>query len=89
MTTTKFNKIERDFKNNLQKETIINSIFTILIFATMIIIISSPKTYTDGTISGIKLFFYSVLPGLFPFMLLTKLLTELGFIYKKIGRAHV
>lgn len=57
-------------------------LFTLLIFAIMIIIISNPTKFTAGTISGLKLFFYSVLPGLFPFMLLTKLLTEIGFLFK-------
>ena len=48
----------------------------------MAIIISNTTQFTSGTIEGLKLFFYSVLPGLFPFMLLTKLLTEIGFIFK-------
>lgn len=55
---------------------------TIIIFAIMIIIITNPKQFTSGTISGLSLFFHSVLPGLFPFMLLTKLLTEIGFLFK-------
>ena len=59
-----------------------DALFTLAIFAIMIIIISNPKRFTAGTISGLKLFFYSVLPGLFPFMLLTKLLTEIGFLFK-------
>lgn len=56
--------------------------FTLAIFAVMLVIISSPKQFTSGTISGLKLFVFSVLPGLFPFMLLTKLLTEIGFVFK-------
>ena len=42
----------------------------------MLLIISNPKLFSNATISGLKLFYGSVLPGLFPFMFLTKLLTE-------------
>ena len=46
------------------------------------LIISNPSIFSNSTISGIKLFVNAVLPGLFPFMFLTKLLTELGLIFK-------
>ena len=55
---------------------------TLTILIIMLIIITNPKQFTSGTISGLKLFFNAVLPGLFPFMLLTKLLTEIGFLFK-------
>lgn len=55
-------------------------ILTLITFAIMLLIISNPKKYTLGTIEGLKLFFYSVMPGLFPFMILTTIMTELGFI---------
>jgi sporulation integral membrane protein YlbJ len=48
----------------------------------MALIISNPSLFSSSTIKGLKLFFYSVLPGLLPFMFLTKLLTELGTIFK-------
>lgn len=70
----KFNKVESGL--------ILDIFLTILIFAIMTLIILSPKRYTEGTVSGLKLFFFSVLPGLFPFMLLTKILTELGLLFK-------
>lgn len=57
-------------------------IFTSIIIFIMMLIISNPSLFSSSTVSGIKLFFYSVLPGLFPFMFLTKLLTELGTIFK-------
>lgn len=60
--------------------------FSIAILVAMILIISNPAIFSKSTISGIKLFFYSVLPGLFPFMFLTKLLTELGFVFKLSSR---
>lgn len=48
----------------------------------MLLIIIHPDVFSKSTINGIKLFFYSVLPGLLPFMFLTKLLTELGIVFK-------
>lgn len=82
MRTTKKEIEAKSFKKKYFKEIFQDTIFTCLIFVIMIIIITNPKRYTAGTISGIKLFFFSVLPGLFPFMLLTKLLTELGVLFK-------
>lgn len=67
-------------KNN--KQFITDIVFTMLVFFVMIIIIINPKKYTSGTIQGLKLFFYSVLPGLFPFMILTKIMTEIGIVEK-------
>lgn len=81
MTTNKINNSFKDFQIN-SKNLFFDSVFTILIFCVMFLIISSPLTYTSGTIEGLKLFVFSVLPGLFPFMFLTKLLTELGFVFK-------
>ena len=71
------------FSSSNFSDTMVSATLIIL----MIIIILNPKKYTSGTISGIKLFFYSVLPGLFPFMLLTKLLTENGLIQRIFSKA--
>lgn len=57
-------------------------IFSGSIIFIMALIISNPSLFSSSTIKGLKLFFYSVLPGLLPFMFLTKLLTELGTIFK-------
>ena len=57
-------------------------LFSSIIIFLMLLIIINPEAFSNSTISGIKLFFYSVLPGLFPFMFLTKLLTELGVVFK-------
>jgi len=75
----------RYFNKSLTKKNnsiITESIFSIIILFIMGLIISNPERYSNGTISGLKLFISAVLPGLFPFMFLTKLLTELGFIFK-------
>lgn len=81
MTKTKMAKNQNFFifsiKRNFQ-----NIIFSGLILTIMLLIILNPAVFSKSTISGIKLFFYSVLPGLFPFMFLTKLLTELGLVFK-------
>lgn len=88
MTTTTFYQSKPHYKKNINLNFLSDTIFTLLIFAIMLIIISSPKKFTDGTISGLKLFVFSVLPGLFPFMLLTKLLTELGVMFKFCGKLN-
>lgn len=81
MRTTKIDCQNKTFQKK-QSSIFQECIFTIIIFLIMIIIITNPKRYTAGTIGGLKLFIFSVLPGLFPFMFLTKLLTELGFLFK-------
>ena len=60
----------------------LNLSFSIIVFFMMLLIISNPALFSTATINGLKLFFYSVLPGLLPFMFLTKLLTELGTVFK-------
>lgn len=82
MSKTIITKSKYQLNNFSNKEIIVDTFFTLMIFLIMALIIISPKRYTEGTVSGLKLFFFSVLPGLFPFMLLTKLLTELGVLFK-------
>ena len=79
MTTNKKNE---NHKKNIFSENFLDSILTLFVFLVIIIIISNPEKFTDGTVSGLKLFFFNVLPGLFPFMLLTKLITEIGLVFK-------
>lgn len=73
-------------KKSFSSSIFFESIFTIAIFCVMLLIISNPARFTSGTISGLKLFIFSVLPGLFPFMLLTKILTEIGLVFKVTRR---
>jgi len=76
----------RHFAKSLLKKNKISPksdlIFSFLIFIIIFLIISNPSRYSQSTINGLNLFITAVLPGLFPFMLLTKLLTELGVIFK-------
>lgn len=83
MITTKNKHLSKSLKiSTLNKDTLFELLFSVLIILIMTIIIINPKRYTAGTIEGLKLFVFSVLPGLFPFMLLTKILTELGTVVK-------
>ena len=83
METTKNTHLNKTLKIcNFKKDLFFEALLSLAIFIIMLIIISNPKRYTSGTIDGLKLFFFSVLPGLLPFMLLTKILTGLGFILK-------
>lgn len=81
MTKTILSKKQKILIFNFKKN-ISDTIFTLAVLLIMILIIANPAIFSESTISGIKLFFYSVLPGLFPFMFLTKMLTELGTAFK-------
>lgn len=82
MTTNKKNDSKKFFQKFFQNQIFIDTFLTIIVFVIMMLILSNPTRYTSGTVEGLKLFFNSVLPGLFPFMLLTKLLTEVGLVFK-------
>ena len=81
MTKTIYPKKQNFFIFNL-KQNFQNLFFSVAVFFVMLLIISNPALFSKSTINGITLFFYSVLPGLLPFMFLTKLLTELGSVLK-------
>lgn len=78
MTT---NKSKQKLKKIKFSDNFIDLILTLTIFLIMLIIIANPEKYTAGTVSGLRLFFFNVLPGLFPFMFLTKLITELNQVF--------
>lgn len=82
MNLSKKQKNKSAFKSFFKNQTFIDCTLSILVFGIMILILTNPQKYTSGTISGLTLFFTAVLPGLFPFMFLTKLLTEIGFFFK-------
>lgn len=81
MTKTNSIKKQNFFIFSL-KRNFFSLLFSVLVFLIMLLIIANPAMFSKSTISGLKLFFYSVLPGLFPFMFLTKLLTEMGTVFK-------
>ncbi len=78
MTTNKL-LIKNKF---LSKETIECAALSVCVFVIIFIILSDPRTYNSSVQQGLMLFAISVLPGLFPFMFLTKLLTGLGTVQK-------
>ena len=80
MTTNKLAAKGNFFDKN--KETILPSIYSLAIVAIMIVILTDPKKYNASVLQGLTLFFSSVLPGLFPFMILTRLLSHTNSIQK-------
>lgn len=80
MTTNKILTKPNFFVKN--KNSIKTILFSGCIIAIMLIILSNPKRYNKSVLDGISLFATCVLPGLFPFMILTRLLTSLGAITK-------
>lgn len=63
-----------------------NLLFTTIFSILIIYIILNPKSCISFTISGAKLFFYSVFPSLFPFLVIVNLIFAFGGIeiYSKI-----
>ncbi|MBQ7579072.1 MAG: hypothetical protein IJT25_00875 [Clostridia bacterium] len=57
-------------------------IFSFIVFGAIILLITNPTKYTLSITSGFLLFANCVFPGLFPFLILTKLLTSLNVIDK-------
>ena len=81
MTKTNYAKKPKIFSFKISSD-LKDLLISAIIFMIMLIIILNPKLFSNGTINGIKLFFFSVFPGLFPFMFLTKALTSLGVVFK-------
>ncbi len=82
MNLSKKQKNKSSFIKYFKNPFVFDSILSVLVLLAMLLIISNPTTFTSGTVEGLKLFFFNVLPGLFPFMLLTKILTEIGLVFK-------
>ena len=57
-------------------------ILSVAIIFAIIVILCNPKKYSESIINGFLLFANAVFPGLFPFLILTKILTELGLVKK-------
>lgn len=66
-------------EKTLKKSQIFLSIFILILIYFLII---NPQTYMQSTLKGLNVWLTSVLPALFPFFFLTKLLTELKAINK-------
>ncbi|MBQ8451379.1 MAG: hypothetical protein IJ538_01215 [Clostridia bacterium] len=88
MKPTNLRHSKKTFLTHIKKDLLFDSLCTAIIFVIMIFILTNPQKFTTGTVNGIKLFFNSVLPGLFPFMLLTKMISEIGLIYKLSAKCN-
>lgn len=72
--------LKRKSKLNLTGLSISSILLTLAIFVVMALILFAPVRYAQSVVKGLKLFFTAVLPGLLPFIFLTKLITELKVI---------
>ena len=68
--------------NSTSKDTLSCYILSAIVFAIVVILVVNPGKYNSSIMQGLNLFIVAVLPGLFPFMFLTKLLTSLGVVKK-------
>ena len=79
MTLTRFSVNSKISQN---KSNLIDALVSLFVFALIVIILFSPAKYAGKVLEGLLLFCTSVLPGLFPFMFLTKILTGLSSVKK-------
>ena len=75
-TSVKCKSIHIDFTN------LFLSLTSILLVIIIIMLLLHPAKYMQSVTVGLKLFFYAVVPSLLPFLLLSKLLTELKVVNK-------
>lgn len=64
------------------KEKLLPAVLSILVFAMILCLITNSQRFFESTKRGFMLFANSVFPGLFPFLVLTKILTDLGCVTK-------
>ena len=85
MTISRFRVENKPTKTRAISDTLV-SLFAFLL---IIVLLTNPAKYASKILEGLLLFATAVLPGLFPFMFLTKILTNLGCVQKlakKCGR---
>ena len=81
MTTNKLNIKKNKFAILItQRDSLMCYLLSAIVIFLIIMIISNPSKYNSSVMQGLNLFIVAVLPGLFPFMFLTKLLTSLGAV---------
>ena len=73
------------FKKSAYRSIILISIF---LFIVIIFLIINPNKYINSAFNGILIWAKAVLPALFPFFFLTKLLTELGAVKLLANSMH-
>ena len=67
---------------NKPKFDFLSLFLSFVILMVMILILTNPKKFSASTIDGFLLFANCVFPGLFPFLILTKMLTDLNCVKK-------
>ena len=77
-TSTITNKLYIRKQKRLDFYNIFLSITSILVIIAISLLIIHPQKYMNSILSGINLFFYSVLPSLLPFLFLSKVLNSIG-----------
>ena len=82
MTITKFSV------NKKKNKIILDIILVLCILLLLIILLSSPVHYSNMFIEGLMLFATSVMPGLFPFMFLTRILTNISSIKRLSNKCN-
>jgi len=68
------------YKTDNKKTYLKDIILSLLVFLLIIILLTNPKKYALTILDGLLLFSRSVLPGLFPFMFLTRILTNMNSV---------
>lgn len=83
MTTNKLRlKAKKHKFITLKNDNLFYGFLSVAVFLIIILLLTNPTKYNQSTLSGLQLFIVAVLPGLFPFMFLTKLLTNFGMVKK-------
>lgn len=82
MTTNKMLTISKKVDFRVNKDNLFYGGLSVAVFAIIIMLVTNPTRYSASTMQGISLFITAVLPGLFPFMFFTKLLTSFGMVKK-------
>lgn len=72
----------------INKDGLLYALLSLLVVIIMIILLISPTIYSKSVLDGLNMFIICVLPGLLPFMLLTKLLTNFGYVQKLSNRLY-
>lgn len=62
------------------KDSLMCYLLSAVVVFLIVILVINPSKYNSSVMQGLNLFIVAVLPGLFPFMFLTKLLTGLGAV---------
>lgn len=85
MTTNKLVAKRPNFAHNfnqLSRDWLFYGVASVAVMAIIIMLAANPKAYSNTTLQGLNLFVTAVLPGLLPFMFLTRVLTSLGVVKK-------